>query len=139
MSGYGAYLYGGRWNSKGTALLYTAQNSSLAQLEVLTRFDKTIPLPELCLLILDVPVRSASVIKAGMLPLGWNKYIAPLYLKKLGDRFVKENNRLVLKVPSAINPEEYNYLINPLHKDASKIKILEVKRISIDKRLLQKK
>lgn len=139
ISGYGAWLHGGRWNSVGVPLLYTAQNSSLAQLEVLTRFAKTIPVPELCLLVLDVPVRSSITIKKETLPLGWNSYLSPHFLKKIGDDFVRENKFLVLKVPSVVNPEENNYLVNPAHKDFSKIKILKITRLKIDRRLLLKR
>ncbi|MBX9785194.1 MAG: RES family NAD+ phosphorylase [Chitinophagaceae bacterium] len=138
LTGYGAALTGGRWNSKSVFLLYTSQNSSLAQLETIKHFDTGRRyISGKCLLVLNVPARSVRTITAANLGRGWRNDPAPKYLQKIGDFFYHQNRYLILKVPSALNPEEYNFIINPRHKDFSKIKIISSKPITIDRRLLK--
>jgi RES domain-containing protein len=138
LSGYGAAQSGGRWNSKRVFVIYTSQNISLAQLETLKRYETSRRhVTDKCLIILDVPGRSMLRIKATDLKQGWRNDPAPKYLQKAGDFFYNANKHLLLKVPSALNPEEYNYLINPRHINFSKIKILSAKPIAIDRRLIK--
>jgi RES domain-containing protein len=54
----------------------------------------------------------------------------------MGDAWLKKSESVVLQVPSAIIPEEHNYLINPQHPDFSGIKVLAVEKFSFDERLL---
>jgi RES domain-containing protein len=139
LTGLGAALSGGRWNSKGVFLLYTSQNISLAQLETLKHYELSRRfVPNKCLIVLNVPARSALLIKAADLPPGWRNDPAPKYLQQIGDLFYHQNKYLILKVPSALNPAEYNYLINPRHKDFGKIKPISTQTIAIDRRLLRK-
>jgi hypothetical protein len=58
--------------------------------------------------------------------------------KLIGDNWLKKNTILLLKVPSVVIPEEFNYLINPLHKDFHKVKIKETKLFRFDERLVVK-
>lgn len=136
LSGMGAALSGGRWNSKGVFLLYTSQNISLAQLETLKRYELSRKeIPNKCLIVLDVPGRSVISIRASDIGRGWRRDPAPQYLQRIGNIFSLNNTHLLLKVPSALNPTEYNYLINPSHKDFSKIKVIDCHPIQIDRRL----
>ena len=139
LSGYGAALNGGRWNSKGVFLLYTSQNISLAQLETLKHYELSRRfISNNCLIVLNVPASSVLPIKAADLPPGWRSDPAPKYLQQIGDLFYRQNKYLILKVPSAINPAEYNYLINPMHKGFGKIISISTQTIAIDRRLLRK-
>ena len=138
LTGYGAALTGGRWNSKGVFLTYTSQNISMAQLETLKRYELSRRyVANKCLIELQVPLRSMLIVTAANLRRGWRNDPAPKYLQQIGDFFYHQNKYLVLKVPSALNPEEYNYLVNPRHKDFSKIKIIKQQPISIDRRLVR--
>lgn len=138
LSGFGAARSGGRWNSKGVYVLYTSQNISLAQLETLKRYETgRLKVSKKCLLVLQVPGRSVQKVAASDLPRRWRKDPAPGYLQKMGDRFYHRNKSLILKVPSALNPEEHNYVINCRHKDFTRIKVESVKPISIDRRLIK--
>ena len=139
LSGLGASLTGGRWNSKGVFLLYTSQNISLSQLEVLKHYELSRRhITGKCLITLNVPARSMLTITAANIGRGWRNDPAPKYLQQIGDFFYTQNRYLILKVPSAINPTEYNYLINPRHKDFGKIKTLSTQPIDIDRRLIKK-
>lgn len=136
--GIGASIAGGRWNNKGTHLIYTASNASLAMLETLAHTDGKKAPTGLCIVKLKVPGRSVKKIDIKKLPASWSKYPGAANLKRLGDLFVLENKYLLLRVPSAVNPNEYNYLINPLHKDIHLVQEISNKSLKISKRLLKK-
>ncbi len=134
ISGVGAKINGSRWNSKGVPMLYTAEHISLAVLEMLvnTHFkDYSI---ELDLLFIRLPDDAAPVgINPNKIKKNWKEDAS--YTKYMGDEFIKQNDSLILKVPSAVIAEEYNFLINPLHADFKKVKIQKTKSIWRDKKL----
>jgi RES domain-containing protein len=133
LSGQGSFLYGGRWNSKGVRVLYTSSTSSLAMLEIMAHGFK--PGKDYCLVVLQIPEDKVRVMKESDLPGEWSQNPAPDKLKKIGDTFVSENKFLVMHLPSAVNREEFNVLINPMHPDFKKIKILRTEKLKIDERL----
>lgn len=134
LSGTGAKLLGGRWNSPGVAALYTAENISLAVLEILVRADRTtIPL-SYTLLKISVPDNAKTInISEIKLKRSWEDDIA--YTQWMGNEILKANEALLLKVPSAIVPEENNYIINTTHSDFKKVKIITSSGFDFDKRL----
>lgn len=119
LSGAGAARFSGRWHSKGTYILYTAASAALAMLESIVHIT-TLVKPELCIVCLDVPEEKIQTLSLAQLPNQWFVNPSPDVLKSVGDRFVKEGIYLMLKTPSAIMPEEHNYLINPAHPDFKK-------------------
>lgn len=134
LSGNGSKLYGGRWNSPGTAVLYTAENISLAVLEILVRADKyTIPVSYKLLKITIPDDADTIIITEAKLRKQWEDDLA--YTQWMGDEIFKANESLILKVPSAIVPEENNYIINTGHKDFKKVKITDTDSFEFDKRL----
>ena len=135
LSGKGAALYGGRWNSIDTYIVYTAQTHALALLETIVHIGR-IPDNGCCMISIDIPDNSIQTYDSKLLPADWYKSPAPDHLKIIGDKFVEAGEYLVLKVPSAVMPEEHNYLINPRHKDFKKIKIVGGRDLNIDGRLL---
>ena len=134
LSGTGAALYGGRWNSKGIYILYTAATASLALLETIVH-TSTIPKEGFCLLELDIPENKILEVNEKQLPSNWKSFPSPSSLKKIGDAFIKKGEFLVLQLPSVIVNEEFNYLLNPEHPDFKKIIINKKKKISLDERL----
>jgi len=135
LSGLGAATYPGRWNTKGTYILYTAQSASLALLESVVHISKINVVPY-CIICLEIPETSIKEIKPEELPEGWERNPPADQLKEYGTKFVKENKFLALKIPSAIIFEESNILLNPSHKDFNKVKIISRRNLSIDQRLL---
>ncbi len=134
ISGTGAKLLGGRWNSRGIPILYTSGHISLALLEMLvnTQFkDYAIPLDLLSIQFPD-SIELAEV-SSKKLKKDWIKDFE--YTRFIGDEFLKDKQRLVLKIPSAVIPEEHNFLINPLHPDFKKVKILDTRSFRTDVRL----
>ena len=134
LSGTGARLYGGRWNSEGRSAVYLTSSRSLAVLEALVHLSPTNLPNDFCIMTIDAPdnVFELSVDK---LPNNWDEYPEPNSLKQLGNNFLLNQKHLLLKVPSAIVNEEYNYLLNPLHQDAGLVKILSTKPFVFDQRL----
>lgn len=136
LSGTGAKLFGGRWNTVGIPVLYTTENISLAVLEILVRTDiDLIPL-HYYLLKIEVPDHSVTVINKNKLKKEWKSDVS--YTQWIGTEFLRSNKSLVLKIPSAIVDEEHNFIINTGHADFKKIKITSSKKFSFDKRLYLK-
>jgi len=137
LSGTGAALYGGRWNSKGSYILYTAATPSLALLESVVHISN-IPVAAYCMITLEIPENNILEIERDDLPSNWQNHPPPSVLKKIGDQFLRENKRLSLKLPSAIMPEDFNYLLNPSHPDFKKVKVINRRTVPIDDRLKKK-
>lgn len=136
LSGTGARLYGGRWNSEGKPMLYLASSRSLAVLEVLVHLDPLIIPGNYCLTEIEVPDSKIITVEAEQLPGDWQDISGPVMLRELGDAFLKKQEYLLMKVPSSIVPAEYNYLLNPLHPDALAVRLLKREPFSFDRRLL---
>ncbi len=136
VSGTGAKLFGGRWNSIGTPMHYMAANRALAALEVLANKNTMGGGEKLCLTIFEVPDESILTVSIEDLPTEWRDYPSIPFLKKLGDRFVQEGKYLLLKVPSAIVEDEFNFLMNVNHPLAKKMKVNEIKPFRFDSRLI---
>ncbi len=134
LSGTGSKLFGGRWNSKGIPMLYVSEHISLAVLEMLVNNQFKDFSIDLSLLRISIPdTIEIKEIKINKLKAKWNEDFS--YTKFMGNEFIKSMSNLVLKVPSAVISEEHNYLINPLHTDFKKVKIIETKQFSTDERL----
>ncbi len=138
LTGQGAARYGGRWNSKGTYVLYAASSASLALLENLVHIP-TINPEGFCVLCLDIPDDLVLAYEKSLLPKNWQEYPAPSALKSIGDLFIQNNKFLCLKVPSSILHEDDILLINPNHHLFNKVKINYSRAIDLDKRLLKLK
>lgn len=136
LSGTGARMFGGRWNRKGTPILYTSASRSLAILELLTHVSlHTLP-PSLAMMSLDIPVGcSIEDLVAGSLPGDWFLSPPAEELAEMGTRWAQDNRSLALRVPSAIVREEFNILINPRHAEFGRIIPGTPEPFAIDERL----
>ena len=135
LSGKGAALHGGRWNSIDVYMLYAAESPALALLEAIAHIGK-IPEQRYCMITIEMPNDKIETIAPEQLSTGWHKSPPPDFLKVTGDNFIRANISLALKVPSVLMPEEHNFLINPNHKDFKKIKTVANRPLNIDERLL---
>jgi RES domain-containing protein len=137
LTGIGAATYGGRWNSKGIHILYTAATPSLALLESVVHISD-IPVDDYCMVTIEIPESKIKEIKIKDLPENWFVNPPGDQLKSIGDKFIKDNIFLALKLPSAIMMEDFNFLLNPNHPDFTKVKLIATRTIPIDERLLKK-
>lgn len=137
LSGNGARLFGGRWNSEGQFALYTSFTRSLALLETLAHTPaKLLQAKTYLLITLFIPdTTTIQSIEAKKLPHGWDDVEISPFTQKTGDQFLIAKKNLALAVPSALIPEELNYVLNPLHADFKKVKIVNKRRIQFDNRV----
>ena len=139
LSGRGAYLAGGRWNSIGIPVVYTAESRALATLEIAVHSSLNIVPDDYFLIEIEIPNDATiMVIKEADLPLNWKSFPETNFTQVIGDNFFKTCKDLVLKVPSAIVEGDYNLLINPLHKEFTKVSVKSVKKFEFDQRLFLK-
>ncbi|MBS9525536.1 RES family NAD+ phosphorylase [Litoribacter ruber] len=134
LSGTGSSLFGGRWNKKGSPVLYTGESREIALLEALVNIPPMV-LPEMDMITLQIPSNSIIELKFSDLPPNWRDYPAPSVLAEITEEWIVSKDSLALKVPSAIIDTSHNYIINCAHKLHSKLKIKEVKAFKFDTRL----
>ncbi|ACF15127.1 RES domain protein [Chloroherpeton thalassium ATCC 35110] len=138
LSGYGASLNGQRWNSKGTEVIYTAESRALACAEVAVHVPMGILPKDYFMVEIEIPDTVAiQEIPTDQLPIGWNFIPSVPSSRVIGDRFVSENKYAVLKVPSVVVSEDFNYILNPKHQDFKKIKIVKTSPFPFDARLFR--
>lgn len=135
LTGTGAKITGGRWNSPGKPLVYCSTSIALATLETVVylgtgsmpfnRFLVRIDIP-------DAVWAARSFLEP--LPGGWDAVPASLSSRTAGDAWAAARSSALLLVPSVIVPEEFNVLINPLHADAASITATTIKRWIYDPR-----
>ncbi|WP_339835965.1 RES family NAD+ phosphorylase [uncultured Maribacter sp.] len=136
LSGTGAELYGGRWNNKGTKMLYTASSIALAMAEVTVHVDHSILPLDFYVIYIEIPDSPIHRIPlTDLTHFEWNLNPPSFQTQQIGDNFIAENKYIALEVPSAIVPGEFNILVNPNHLEKSKIKVIEVQKFPFDKRL----
>lgn len=133
LSGEGAGLYGGRWNPVGTPLVYCANSTALAALEVRVHIDPDIDLPELARVVIEVP----DDLVTGDEPVFFADENAS---RSYGSKWVAVGGGLCLRVLSAALPpacdDSFNVLINPAHPESGRVRVVEVTPFRFDPRLL---
>ena len=139
LSGTGAFTYGGRWNNKGTYMLYTSENSSLALLEAIVHFEEDEYPPHLFIIQLEIdktaPIYTLPDVEY---PKEWLKSEL-IENKQLGDLYMHEQKYFGIKVKSAINTLEFNYLLNPLFPGFHDIVTINaITEIPVDYRLIKR-
>jgi|LauGreDrversion4_2_1035121.scaffolds.fasta_scaffold26046_3 RES domain-containing protein len=126
LSGSGAALSRvARWNPYGTPMVYTSGSRSLAYLEMAAHLDWAEDAPsDRWLIELEIPENIVvSSVEKHELPLDWAQRPPSKSTQVLGLDFIRNGRTAVLRVPSAWIPEEFNYLINPMHPDAAQIRV----------------
>ena len=110
---------------------------ALAVLEFYVHLSRTAILPELCVVTIRIsdsaPRKESSL---SDLPKDWRAYPAPPELAAMGADWVRSRNSLLLRVPSAVMPPEWNILINPAHPEMKGVHIMEVEKYVFDQRLM---
>lgn len=135
-SGEGARLLGGRWNAKGHRLVYTSATLSLATLELIIHTPRADLLSTFVCVSRTFPEVITENVDESRLPAHWRDYPPPPEVKQLGMEWLMSASSAVLSVPSAIVPQERNYLINPEHEYFRSVDVGAVTPFHIDLRLL---
>ena len=135
ISGEGSKKWGGRWNSPGLAVVYTSGVISLSLLELLIYQSSYEEIVINHLMRIKVPENVYQSLSTSSLKAGWQHDIE--YCRFIGNEFLQNKNALMLKVPSAIIPEEHNFLINPLHPGFGKCSLVSSELFEFDTRLFK--
>ncbi|MFQ5779226.1 MAG: RES family NAD+ phosphorylase [Nitrospiria bacterium] len=136
LSGKGARLTGGRWNTKDTGVIYTSESRSLAAVEYLVHLSLADIPAEIKIVSIGIPDMSIpKQIDPSDLPRDWRKNPGPFLLADIGTKWVLSMESLLLRVPSAVIMTEFNILINPTHPDMESVNIVEVEHFIYDERL----
>lgn len=136
LSGRGGLFASGRWHPKGRRVVYTSGSLSLAALEILVHADNDLIPSDLVRIEIEVPdeLRTERV-DTDSLPPHWRTYPAPSFLQKLGADWLERRDSAILRVPSAVVPQESNFLLNPDHRDAARFGVVTTGGFVLDPRL----
>ncbi|MFT5084551.1 MAG: RES domain-containing protein [Lentisphaeria bacterium] len=139
MDGEGAYLYSGRWNSKGTRMAYLGTSLAQAAMELFVNLGRTDVLNTYHKITVSFDESLMTHIDIHDLPSNWSEPSMASSVQAVGDDWVARNTSLVLQVPSAAVIGEYNYLFNPLHPDADQATYSGIAPFTYDPRMLKSK
>lgn len=133
LKGLGGMRSSGRWNEAGLPIVYLAESPAGALLEVCVHTSSNDVPPTYTLLRVEGPDTEFPSISEESLPPDWT--IKPEITRELGDKWLHERATVLLRVPSAIVPQTSNYILNPLHPDASRFNITQIYQYPFDLRI----
>lgn len=137
LKGEGARRFGGRWNSKGVAVVYTAESLELALLEAIVHLDLDLLPRDYWQVCFELPDELVAP-RPKRWPKGWDA--PPPYLAQvqgIGDRWVRAGSSLALRVPASVLPERNNLLVNPAHAEISRVREVSRARLEWPGRLFE--
>lgn len=136
LSGEGAALRGGRWNSVGTSVVYASSHLSLALVELLVHLD-SLDLPgNLVAWEIEFPDILLDELERTKLPRGWRADLR--VTRAIGDEWVESARSMALAVPSAVVVREANILLNPGHTRWTDLKVVTEEPFELDPRLARR-
>lgn len=135
LKGEGARLFGGRWNNKMIGCLYTSESRALAVLEYTVNVNIDYIPRALNITTIEIPDRPIRILNEPDLPGDWKHSPAPSSTKDFGSILLLAAAEPVIRIPSAIIPSEFNYLLNPLHPDSKKFKVIDTSDFVYDVRI----
>jgi len=125
-----------RWNSKDVKMIYTASSRSLACLENVVHRSRFGLNQLFNVMVIDCSdLVNIKTISLNNLPDNWTSFDQMYTTQQIGDEWIKKQGSAIMKVPSSIIEEEYNYLLNPEHPDFVKIKLVKTAPFVFDQRI----
>ena len=135
LDGRGGLFASGRWHTPRRLVCYASDSLALASLEILVHCEPDLVPSDLVAVEVNVPSGVTVEELDAALPRSWRRYPAPASLQRLGNAWLDRGSACVLRVPSALVPSESNFLINPVHPDIRKLRILRKAPFQFDPRL----
>ena len=136
LDGIGGTIAGGRWHTQGQKAVYFGATPAIVVLERLAHTDPDLLPDDLRLGCFEFrkTVNPVEISEQAKLTPNWTEDEPAS--RKLGTGWLREKSSCVLKVPSALLPEESNYLFNPQHPDAEHLYRLSERPFAFDSRLI---
>jgi RES domain-containing protein len=138
LSGEGARIHGGRWNSKGIPVVYAGEHISLTVLEVFVNLEDIRLLDRFVLFRLAFDENLVQVFNPEDLPEDWRGSPPPPSTQMIGNMWVRDLRSAVLSIPSVVIPAERNFVINPKHPDFGGIEVSGPHPLDLDPRLIHR-
>jgi RES domain-containing protein len=132
----GARIAGGHWNKIGIPMIYTADSLALAALETVVHLPKQELLKKIFSSIpVEFDARLVIMLNPADIPKDWDSFPPVESTQNIGGEWALKKRSVVLKVPSTVIREEFNYLINPAHPDFKKLSIGSPVKFVFDARI----
>lgn len=132
--GAGARRAGGRWNSPGVPVVYTSETLALALVEILVHLPSGL-LPAYSAIPVEFDEGLVTTVRPRQLPHDWQASPPPPATQALGDAWHAAATSVILRVPSVVVPQEWNYVVNPAHPDFARLRIGTPRTFPFDPRL----
>ncbi len=134
-SGEGARLYDGRWSPRGVAVAYAAESRALAVVEVLANVDDAETLFDVAWVFVAAELPLECIEKPARFPGSWRQFPHSCETQAVGAEWARAGRSVALRLPSAVVPGEFNFLVNPAHPDFKHVKVARPVSFSFDPRL----
>ena len=139
LDGLGGLRASGRWHTRGRRIVYLSATPASALLEILVHLEIERNHVPRSYKLLEIHVPNTLLIERAedvlTLPANWKR--RPTLTRQIGHLWLRNASSALLSVPSALMPHTRNFLLNPQHKNATRITIASVSREPFDKRLLE--
>lgn len=135
LDGEGARLHGGRWNHPLTPCIYTSESRALALLEYTANVNIDDIPRALSITTFEIAPAYILNLPTSTLPGDWRNAPAPVSTRDFGTALLRKADYGIIKIPSAIIEDEFNYLVNPLFRKAAVCSIQSVRDFVYDVRL----
>ena len=128
-----------RWNKSGQFVLYASGSRALATLELVVHRSAIIQSESYKVMVIEIPIEIPEMvleIKLSELPSNWNTLQSYPRLQEIGSKWYEKKESLILKVPSALIPQEHNFVINTAHEwFKTQVKLIDLEEFFWDGRL----
>jgi len=133
LAGTGAKLYGGRWNHVNTPCIYTSESRALAILEYSVNININFIPNTLTICTFEIDEKQIREIQSDELPANWKEIPASHSTKTIGTGWLQKDVAII-KIPSIVIPDEFNYILNP-SQFGTAFQLIEMKRFIYDLRI----
>jgi RES domain-containing protein len=132
LDGAGGLFSDGRWHQRGERVVYFGASAAIVVLERLARTDPDLLPTDLCLGAFEFtqPPSELKVESLVKLPPDWTQNES--LTRRTGALWRSKHSSCLLVVPSAILPEETNFILNPLHKEATHLHLVQERPFQFD-------
>lgn len=135
-SGKGGLHHRSRWASKGQLVSYAADHLATATLEKLAGIVRADLMTDMVYAKAEIESEQEGVLAADELPEDWDALPASDATRVIGDTWLDAGSHVLLRVPSVVLPDSYNYVVNAAHPGMSDLEVVEVAPLLLDNRVL---